>query len=165
MVEWNLGKARKSWGKVAAVLGKRKVNAQKMAYFYQAIVQAVLLYGSETWVMTQPIIQKLNTFHHQCARFITGSFIHPNDDGTWTYPNSKIILKKAGLATVEEYIKKGGIQYSHHTWEQEKFIKNAEKARTSLSASAEKVGGNKLMRMTNDQTPRRSVKRVARENL
>ena len=91
---------------VAPVLAKRKVNAQKMAYFYQAIVQAVLLYGSETWVLTQPIKQILNTFHHRCARFITGRFIHPDKDGIWVYPNSQEVLKQAGLTTIEEYIKK-----------------------------------------------------------
>jgi hypothetical protein len=103
-VERNLQKARKSWGMVATVLARRETSAHKMAYFYQAIVQAVLLYGSETWVVTKDQLQKLNTFHHWCARFITGRFIHPGKDGIWIYPSSQEALKQAGLTTINEYI-------------------------------------------------------------
>jgi hypothetical protein len=54
--------------------------------FYKSIVQSVLLYGCETWVLSDRMISTLRGFHHRVAKKIakkqayllagTG-FIHP----------------------------------------------------------------------------------------
>jgi hypothetical protein len=77
-----------------------------MASVYRAVVQAVLLYGSESWVTTIAIKKKLEAFHHKCARNITGQHIKENTDGSWTYPPSTKVLETAGLSTIKEYIQK-----------------------------------------------------------
>ena len=76
-----------------------------MASFYKAIVQSVLLYGSESWVMTLSMEKQLQSFHRRCALYITGQHIRQNDDGTWTHPSSENVLEMAGLWTIQEYIK------------------------------------------------------------
>ena len=43
-----------------------------MGMFYKSIVQSVLLYGCETWSITQAILTVLESFHHHVARKITG---------------------------------------------------------------------------------------------
>jgi hypothetical protein len=48
--------------------------------------------------------QKLESFHRRCTRFITGQHIRQEVDGSWTYPNSQLVLKEAGLLSVKEYI-------------------------------------------------------------
>jgi hypothetical protein len=40
--------------------------------FYKAVVQSVLLYGSETWVFPPKMLSKLEGFHKQIARRLTG---------------------------------------------------------------------------------------------
>ena len=40
--------------------------------FYQAVVAAVLLYGSETWCLTDTARRPLDGFHVEAARRITG---------------------------------------------------------------------------------------------
>ena len=40
--------------------------------FYQAVVAAVLLYGSETWVVPPHYLRALEGFHVEAARRITG---------------------------------------------------------------------------------------------
>ena len=77
-----------------------------MASFYKAIVQSVLLYGAESWVISERTLLKLRSFHRRCARYITGQHIRENDDGSWTCPNSERTLEEAGLWTVEEYIER-----------------------------------------------------------
>ena len=78
-----------------------------MAYFYKAIVQSILLYGAETWVISEPKMRKLRTFHRSCARFITNRFIRPAEDGqSWIYPDSAEVLEEAGLYEIEHYIQK-----------------------------------------------------------
>ena len=40
--------------------------------FYVAVVQAVLLFGSKTWVMTPLFEKALEGFHHRSARQMAG---------------------------------------------------------------------------------------------
>jgi hypothetical protein len=35
-------------------------------------VQTILIYRSESWVLTQFILDKFNTYHHMCARYVLG---------------------------------------------------------------------------------------------
>ena len=75
-----------------------------MGYFYKAIVQAVLLYASESWVMTDPAMKALNSFHHKCARYIAREHIKQQTNGEWILPSSTAVLQKCGLFKIEEYI-------------------------------------------------------------
>ena len=76
-----------------------------MGYFYKAIVQAVLLYGSATWVVTERLSQVLDSFHHRCAQFIAQDFIRQRPNGTWITPLSKSVLEKCSLFPIAEYIR------------------------------------------------------------
>jgi hypothetical protein len=66
----------------------------------------VLLYGSETWTVTPQMISTLNGFHHKVARRIANMMPTREKDETWYYPPIQNALKKAGLFTIAEYIKK-----------------------------------------------------------
>ena len=48
------------------VLGIEVEDARTLGRFYVAVVQAVLMYGSETWVMIPRIGRTLDGFHHMC---------------------------------------------------------------------------------------------------
>ena len=100
----NIAKARKRWGKIARLLSRDGASPKTMGYFYKAVVQSVLLYGSETWVLTERMKGMLNAFHHKCARFIAQEYIHQDDDGNWHYPRSATVLEKCGLFPLDEYI-------------------------------------------------------------
>jgi hypothetical protein len=75
-----------------------------MGYFYKALVQAVLLYGSESWTVNEGIKRQFQSFHTRVARFLTGKHIRPLEDGSWHCPTTQKLLQEAGLETVEEYI-------------------------------------------------------------
>ena len=102
----NLRKARQKWGMIGRLLSKKDSNPRTMAIFYKTIVQSVLLYGSESWVLNQTMLNSLRSFHHRCARFITGRHIRVDVNGYWTYPSSRITLNNAGLLPIEDYIQK-----------------------------------------------------------
>ena len=53
----NLAKSRKRWGMVSRVLCQEGANPRAMAMFYKAVLQAVLFYGSETWVITDRMMK------------------------------------------------------------------------------------------------------------
>jgi hypothetical protein len=47
-----LRKARTTWAPVRQVLWNENVSPFIAVRFYQVVVQAILLYGSETWVIS-----------------------------------------------------------------------------------------------------------------
>ncbi len=72
--------------------------------FYKATVQAVLLFGSETWKLSPLSLKSLEGFHIRAARCMAGMQPARNHDETWTYPNSKEVIKMVGLKTINHYI-------------------------------------------------------------
>ena len=103
-IDSRLKKARKRWNQVHPVLARKGARARIMARAYVSVVQAVLLFGSETWVIKEREWQKLESFHHSCARRITRRLIRSNPDGTWTYPDNEETLEIAGLFPIREYV-------------------------------------------------------------
>ena len=100
----NINKARKRWGTIMHLLSRTGANPRTMGYFYKAVVQSTLLYGSESWVLTERMLGMVEAFHHKCARFIAQDFIHQDENGEWHYPSSAAVLEKCGLYSIREYI-------------------------------------------------------------
>ena len=101
----NLRKARDRWGRFSRVLTREGANPQMMATFYKTVVQSVLLFASETWVLTDRQWKMLEAFHNRCARHITRRHNTPNDDGTWNCPDMTETLRQANLKPIQSYIK------------------------------------------------------------
>jgi hypothetical protein len=92
----NLQKARQRWAMISHLLMCENASPCISALFYKATIQTVLLYGSETWVITNKILQLLlpSFHHHGTARRLTGRYPHPiPETDKWSYPsiNSRII--------------------------------------------------------------------------
>ena len=51
-VAGNLAKARKSWGRLQGILRREGATPRISGNFFKAVVQQVLLFGAETWVVT-----------------------------------------------------------------------------------------------------------------
>ena len=103
-INQNLKRARDRWGRIGRILSKKGANAKIMGIFYKTIVQSILLYGSETWVISKQMLRMLRSFHRRCARFITGKHIWQDKEGNWHHPSSKEVLEMAGLKEIEIYI-------------------------------------------------------------
>ena len=99
-----LTRARQRWAMLVRAIAHDQVPAKAAGMFYKAIVQSVLLYGSETWVVTRPMLQLLEGFHNRVARKLTGRMPYLEGD-TWIYPPMKETLEKANMYTVEHYIR------------------------------------------------------------
>ena len=72
--------------------------------FYKATVQSVLLFGSETWVLTPSTLERLEGFHVKAARRMTGK-MPVLAHGIWTYPKTSEVLAAAGLRNIEHYVR------------------------------------------------------------
>jgi hypothetical protein len=103
-MQGNMKKARKSWGQVSRILRAMNASPKVCGVFYIAIVQAVLLFGSETWKLSPLHLKSLEGFHIRAARHMAGKMPIKNPDGTWTYPSSRDVLKAVRLQTINHYI-------------------------------------------------------------
>lgn len=99
----NLSEDRGVWNHIARILAKEEIPAPVSSMFYQEVVVAVLLCGSESWCLPPSAFHKLEGFHWEAARRFTG--MRPNKPGeTWEYLKSATVLEKYRLLTVRENI-------------------------------------------------------------
>ena len=74
--------------------------------FYRTTVQSVLLFESETWILTPATLQRLEleSFHVKAARRMTGKML-VFTRGIWTYPKTSEVLAAVGLRNIEYYVR------------------------------------------------------------
>ena len=68
----NLNKACRWWGVILRVFAKIGAMLRSHVVMYKTVDQLVLLYGSESWVVTGVMLKFLEGFYHQVSKRITG---------------------------------------------------------------------------------------------
>ena len=82
--------------------------------FFKAVVQAVLLLGLDTWVVTPFTGKALGRFQTQVMRRLTGRLPRKPPDGNCTYISAGTAREEAGLLTMEEYIRRHQNAVAHY---------------------------------------------------
>jgi hypothetical protein len=97
--------SRLKWAAVSRVLKRDGASQRSFARFYLVIVSTVLLYGSDTWVVTAHMQKMLASFHHRCAQHITRRHIRCVDaTDEWITPSMDGVLREAGLFPIMHYV-------------------------------------------------------------
>jgi hypothetical protein len=109
----NLRKAKTKWALISRPLIRTGVAPEFLGMFYKAIVQAVLLYGCETWVVTPDILRTMEGLHHWIARRITHK-MPTQVAGQWVYPPIAGALSDAGLFTMEIHVRRRQMSIAEH---------------------------------------------------
>ncbi len=104
-IQQQLQKARGVWACVGQVLHGKNTAPRIAAKFYKAVIQAVLLYGSETWNLTNLALARLEGFHI-CAAYKMARKHRPKRgaNGVWVHPKMADVLEECGMATIATYI-------------------------------------------------------------
>ncbi len=98
-------KACSTWAHIGQVLRSENISPFVAARFYQAIIQAILLYGSKLWVISSTAMARLEGFHTRAAyRRAKKNRPKRGPNREWIYPRSEDVLKECGMKTMEEYI-------------------------------------------------------------
>ena len=71
---------------------------------FKAVVQAVFLFGAETWVLTLRMERAMDIFQHGAARRLTGRKPRISGDGSWAYPPMKEAMRDAGFEGIRKSI-------------------------------------------------------------
>ncbi len=102
----NISLARKKWAMCRRILARDDATPQISGMFYKAIVQTVLLFSSETWVVTPTLLQQLESFHHAAVRQIAGKRATLDvRTGVWKWPPLDGAMALAGVKPIAEYIR------------------------------------------------------------
>ena len=81
----NIKKAWRQRDQFRKVLERESVTPHVAGIFYQAVVASVLLYGSESWVVSPSALRELEGFHVEFVRRLTG--MRPQKvNREWVYP-------------------------------------------------------------------------------
>jgi len=105
-VRSNMRKARKVWGRLSRLLRMDNASPRVCGMFYKATIQAVLLFGSETWNLTPSAMKQLEGFHKKAAwrmAKINTVRLDPETQ-TWQYPSTEDVFEEVGLFSIEHYI-------------------------------------------------------------
>ena len=73
---------------------------------FKVVVQAVLIFGAEMWVMNLRIGRALGGFQHRFVQQITGRKPRLVLDGIWDYPSLETAIQELGFEEMEEYLMK-----------------------------------------------------------
>jgi hypothetical protein len=107
-IRGNLTKARKAWKMISRLLRSENMEPRVCGMFFQAVVQAVLLYGSETWVLTDSALRCLEGFFYRaaCCMASKNRLTKNERTGEWTHPDKAKLFAEVGLSPLKEYIAK-----------------------------------------------------------
>ena len=72
--------------------------------FYVEVVQAVLLFWSEMWLLNPPLEKALEGLHHRAVLWMAGMGPKRQWDGTWVYTPIEAALAMVGLDYSGVYI-------------------------------------------------------------
>ena len=91
---------------ILRVFKKTGATVWSREMMYKLLSQTVMLYGSESWVVTREMLKVLEGFHHQESIQITGMTAKHVADRDWGYPPVMAALEAAGLHPIQEYIRR-----------------------------------------------------------
>ena len=81
-------------------MGREEADRRTTRRFYVAVVQTVLLFGYETWVLTPRLEKSPEGFHHPVARRMAVMGPKNQWDGIWVYPPIGAELSMVGLEEI-----------------------------------------------------------------
>ena len=96
--------ARSVCKRMTQILSREGADPRVSGFFFKYVVQAVLLFGLETWVVTPLMGRALGGFQDQVERRLTGRIPWKKTDRKWEYTSTATARDEAGLQTTEEYI-------------------------------------------------------------
>ena len=103
-VAGNLVMAQKSWGRLTRILSREGADKRVSGMFFRAVLQQVLLFRVETWLLTPRIERALESFMHGAARRIMGRQPRRGWDEKWYHPSLAGSMKEAGFTEIRKSV-------------------------------------------------------------
>ena len=85
-------------------MGREGATARVSGAFFKGVVQQVLLFGDETWVVNPRMERALSGFLNGAARRLTGRQAQRGRNGAWHYLSLEGAMREAGLTDIGKSI-------------------------------------------------------------
>ena len=111
-VEARIRKASNAFGALRkSVFGSKIVRDNIKGEVYETCILPILLYGAESWCITELIARKLRNFHHQCIRAMCAV----NRFRTWNeHISTASLLEKVSIKNLDSYLFKCQLRWVGH---------------------------------------------------
>ena len=103
-VSGNPQKSRKSWVRMSRILIREGSDPKVSGHFFKAVVQVVLMFGAETWVLTPRMERALSSFQNRFVRRLIGRQLRRRGDGSWDYPPLVAEMEEEGFEEIGTYV-------------------------------------------------------------
>ena len=103
-VAGKLQKARKKWGRMSRILIREGADPKVSGNFFKAVVQLVLLFGGDMWVVIPKMERALNIFQQRVTRRLTRRQPRRRGGGSWDYPLLAEAMAEAGFGEIRTYV-------------------------------------------------------------
>ena len=100
----NNSKVRKVWGCLRKILWREGAKSAISAKFYCAVIQAVLLFGAETWLLLAPMAQRLEGVHVGFLRQVVKLKAKMLKDSSWHKLAADKVLQGAVTQPLQTYL-------------------------------------------------------------
>ena len=71
---------------------------------FRAVVQAVLIFGDETWFLNPRMERTLSSFQHMVVWQLTGRHTRRREEGSWKYPPLVAAMAEADFEEIGVYV-------------------------------------------------------------
>ena len=100
----NTRKARQVWGRIGKLLQREGTEPAVLEKFYCKLVQVILSFGAVTWVLTEPMMQRLEGAHMSFLQQVKHKKATHKRDGSWRMVTAEAVLKGAGTQLLRTYV-------------------------------------------------------------
>ena len=96
-----MARAKTVWSSMPRILIREVATPWVSSFYFKAVIQAVLLFGAETWVVTPPHGKGPGGVQTQLERRITGQLPRRKTYGTWRYTSMAASREAVGFLIME----------------------------------------------------------------
>ena len=104
MVVRNIVNTRTLWWRISRILSREGARLRVSGFFFNAVIQSVLLFNSDSWVVTPHMDRYLRGFQDQVTRILTGRLPWQSLNGRWENTLAEAEKVEAGFETMEIFI-------------------------------------------------------------
>ena len=94
-----------------SIFSNAKVSSKVKASVYESLILPIVLYGSESWCLTEKLYQLLRLFHRSCVRSMCRVNLH--HVRKFHISNEKL-LERLGLLSIDCYVIKRQLAWAGH---------------------------------------------------
>ena len=102
----NLVWENKVWSRMSRILIREGAAPWVYGFFFNAVIQAVLLFGAKTWGVTPRMGKTLGGFQTQVARRLAENLLRRTKDRKCRYTLAETAREAAGFLMMEEYVRR-----------------------------------------------------------